>query len=83
MHWSDRLSTRQVAMPMETSQPLIWEMKMTKEKQSGGGNKQSAEQSGNSSGSPAKAKAGKDAASHTKADTGKGAGGGKKQARKH
>lgn len=56
---------------------------MTNEKQSGGGNKQSAEQPGNSSGSPAKAKAGKDAASHTKAETGKGAGGGKKQARKH
>ena len=83
MQWSERLSTRQVAMPMEDVTPLIWERKMTKQKQSDSGNKQSAGQSGNSSGSPAKATAGKDAASHTKADTGKGAGGGKKQARKH
>ena len=70
-------------MPMEDVTTVDWEESMTKQKQSGSGNKQSAEQPGNSSGSPAKAKAGKDAASHTKADTGKGAGGGKKQARQH
>jgi len=52
------------------------------QKKPGSGNQQSA-------GSPAapathkQAKAGKDAGSHTKADSGKGAGGGKKQARKH
>ena len=47
-------------------------------------NKQSATESGSRQAAPAeKAKQGKDAASHSKAGSDKGAGGGKKQARKH
>lgn len=47
-------------------------------------NKQSATESGSKqSAQSEKPKAGKDAASHTKAGSTEGAGGGKKQARKH
>lgn len=55
---------------------------MGKQKPKDEGSKQSAE-GGSSSGPVKKPSAGKDAASHAKAGKDKGAGGGKKQARKH
>jgi hypothetical protein len=57
---------------------------MAQSKSTGNQNKQSAtEAEMESSASPKKAKQGKEAASHTKAGSKEGAGGGKKQARKH
>ena len=57
---------------------------MAQSKSTGNQNKQSAtEAEVESSASPKKAKQGKEAASHTKAGSKEGAGGGKKQARKH
>lgn len=54
------------------------------QKAQGGASKQSADAGAKqSAGSASKSSSGKDAASHTKAGETKGAGGGKKQARKH
>lgn len=55
---------------------------MGKQKPKDEGSKQSTE-GGSSAGPVKKSGSGKDAASHTKAGKDKGAGGGKKQARKH
>lgn len=57
---------------------------MAQSKSTGNQNKQSAtEAEATSTPSNKKAKSGKEAASHTKAGSNEGAGGGKKQARKH
>lgn len=56
---------------------------MTKQKSDAGQSKQSADQPASTSNPSRKPVAGKDAASHTKAGSDKGAGGGKKQERKH
>lgn len=57
---------------------------MTKQKSQAGQNRQSASPTEDKSSTDNDVgKRGKDAASHTKAGSGKGAGGGKKQGRKH